>query len=106
MESLSRALGRPKDHLSETLAGHLPEDTAAPEPGESGARAPVKLLNLLDIERGAKLHANATAAAARAALELSEGMTQAERIAVHQFLYEVANNVRWPEWSTYRDGIT
>lgn len=103
MENLSRALGRPKDYLSEVLAGHHPEDTAAPGPGEPDALAPVQLLNLLDIERGAKLRATATATAtaARLARELSEGMTQAERIAAHQFLNEIANNVRWPEWSTY-----
>jgi len=35
-------------------------------------------------------------AAVRVARELSEGMTQAERIAIHEFLTEVADAVRWP----------
>jgi hypothetical protein len=56
---------------------------------------PVKLLNLLDIEHGASLRAEATSVAARVAQELSEGMTQSERIATHEFLTEVANAVRW-----------
>lgn len=56
----------------------------------------VKLLNLLDIEQGAALRAESNATAARLARELSEGMTQAERIAVHEFLNEVARVVRWP----------
>jgi transcriptional regulator with XRE-family HTH domain len=94
MADLSRALGRPADYLSEILAGRHPEDTAETDPGTC---APVKLLNLLDIERGAKLRANATSAAVRLARELSEGMTQAERVAVHQFLNEIADNVRWPD---------
>jgi hypothetical protein len=55
-----------------------------------------KLLNLLDIEQGASLRAESTAAAVRIAHELAEGMTQAERIAVGEFLTEVANAVRWP----------
>jgi transcriptional regulator with XRE-family HTH domain len=97
MADLSRALGRPKDYLSEILAGRDPEDRAEAESGEPGARAPVKLLNLLEIGRGAKLRASATAAAVRLARELSEGMTEAERVAVHQFLYEIADHVRWPD---------
>jgi|HubBroStandDraft_1064217.scaffolds.fasta_scaffold3479030_1 hypothetical protein len=56
----------------------------------------VKLLNLLDIERGASLHAESAMLAERIAGELSEGMTQAERIATHKFLTQVANAVRWP----------
>ena len=56
----------------------------------------VKLLNLLDIEHGASLRTESNAVAARIARELSEGMTQAERIAVHEFLNEVARAVRWP----------
>ena len=56
----------------------------------------VKLLNLLDIERGASLRAESTHVAAQIARELSEGMTQAERIATHEFLTEVARAVRWP----------
>jgi len=60
------------------------------------AATTVKLLNLLDIEHGASLRAESTVAAVRVARELSEGMTQAERIAIHQFLTEVADAVRWP----------
>ena len=55
-----------------------------------------KLLNLLDIEQGASLRAESTAVAVRIAYELAEGMTQAERIAVGEFLTEVAKAVRWP----------
>ncbi len=58
--------------------------------------ATVKLLNLLDIERGASLRAESAAVAVRIARELSEGMTRAERIATHQFLTEIASAVRWP----------
>jgi hypothetical protein len=60
------------------------------------ADTPVRLLNLFDIEHGASLRAEATAVAARLARELSEGMAQSERIAVSEFLIEVANAVRWP----------
>jgi hypothetical protein len=60
------------------------------------AGTPVKLLSLFDIERGASLRAESTAVAVRIAQELSEGMTQSERIAVSQFLTEIANAVRWP----------
>ena len=56
----------------------------------------VKLLNLLDIEHGASLRAESSVAAVRVARELSEGMTQAERIAIHEFLTDVAAAVRWP----------
>ena len=56
----------------------------------------VKLLNLLDIAHGASLRAESNDAAVRVARELSEGMTQAERIAIHEFLTEVAGAVRWP----------
>ena len=58
--------------------------------------ATVKLLNLLDIERGAALRAESAAGAARISRELSEGMTRAERIATHELLTEVARAVRWP----------
>ena len=56
----------------------------------------VKLLNLLDIGRGVSLRAESTSVAVRIARELSDGMTQAERIATHEFLTEVARAVRWP----------
>ena len=56
----------------------------------------VKLLNLLDIGHGASLRAESTTVAARIARELSEGMTQAERIATFEFLFEIAKTVRWP----------
>jgi|HubBroStandDraft_1064217.scaffolds.fasta_scaffold08721_6 hypothetical protein len=56
----------------------------------------VRLLSLLDIEQGASLHAESAALAARIVRELSEGMTQAERIATHEFLREVASALRWP----------
>jgi hypothetical protein len=58
--------------------------------------SPVKLLSLFDIGHGASLRAESTAVAVRVAKELSEGMTQSERIAVSEFLIEVANAVRWP----------
>jgi hypothetical protein len=60
------------------------------------ADTPVKLLNLFDVEHGASLRAESNAVAVRLARELSEGMTQSERIAVGEFLTEVANAVRWP----------
>ncbi len=56
----------------------------------------VKLLNLMDIGHGASLRAESTSVAVRIARELSDGMTQAERIATHKFLTEVARAVRWP----------
>jgi hypothetical protein len=56
----------------------------------------VKLLNLLDIGHGASLRAESTSAAVRIARELSDGMTQAGRIATHEFLMEMAKAVRWP----------
>ena len=59
----------------------------------------VKLLNLLDIGRGASLRAESTSVALRVARELSDGMTQAERIATHEFLTEIAQAVRWPRFS-------
>ena len=62
------------------------------------AETTVKLLNLLDIEQGASLRAESNAVAVRLARELSEGMTQAERIAVHEFLNQVARAVRWPAY--------
>jgi hypothetical protein len=60
----------------------------------SGERS--KLLNLMDIERGVSLRAESTLAAVRIARELSDGMTQAGRIATHRFLVEIAEAVRWP----------
>jgi transcriptional regulator with XRE-family HTH domain len=55
-----------------------------------------KLLNLLDVEHGVSLRAESSAIAVRIARELSEGMTQAGRIATHEFLTEIAQAVRWP----------
>jgi hypothetical protein len=59
----------------------------------------VRLLNLLEIGRGASLRAESTSVAVRVARELSDGMTQAERIATHEFLTEIAKAVRWPRFS-------
>jgi transcriptional regulator with XRE-family HTH domain len=59
----------------------------------------VRLLNLLDIGRGASLRAESTSVAVRVARELSDGMTQAERIATHEFLTDIAQAVRWPRFS-------
>jgi hypothetical protein len=59
-------------------------------------QATVKLLNLIDIERGASLRAESAAVAVSVARELSEGMTRAERIAADEFLTDVARAVRWP----------
>jgi hypothetical protein len=56
----------------------------------------VKLLNLLDIGHGASLRAESTSVAVRIAQELSDGMTQAGRVATHEFLTEIAKAVRWP----------
>lgn len=56
----------------------------------------VGLLGLVDIEHGASLRAESRRQAARIARELSEGMTQAERIAVHEFLDNIADEIRWP----------
>ena len=60
------------------------------------SEATAKLLNLLDIERGASLRAEAATVAAQIAHEVSEGMTRAERIATSQFLDDIARAVRWP----------
>jgi hypothetical protein len=60
------------------------------------SRETVKLLNLMDIEHGVSLRAESTSAAVRIARELSDGMTQAGRIATHEFLMEIAKAVRWP----------
>jgi transcriptional regulator with XRE-family HTH domain len=100
MEGLSRALAMPANYLGEVLSSRQPMDEAEAELVRSGVQIPVNLLDLLDIKRGAALRTEAAAVAARVAHELSEGMTQAERIAVHQFLTEVADAVRWPRWST------
>lgn len=59
----------------------------------------VRLLNLLDIGRGTSLRAESTSVAVRVARELSDGMTQAERNATHEFLTEIAQAVRWPRFS-------
>jgi hypothetical protein len=59
-------------------------------------QATVKLLNLIDIERGASLRAESAAVAVSVARELSEAMTRAERIATHELLTDVARAVRWP----------
>jgi hypothetical protein len=56
----------------------------------------VKLLNLMDTEHGLSLRAESTLATARIARELSDGMTQAGRIATYEFLSEIAKAVRWP----------
>lgn len=56
-----------------------------------------KLLNLLDVEHGVSLRAESSTIAVRIARELSEGMTQAGRIATHEFLVEIAQAVRWPQ---------
>lgn len=56
------------------------------------------MLNLLDIDRGASLRAESTSVAVRVARELSDGMTQAERVATHEFLTEIAQAVRWPRF--------
>jgi len=58
--------------------------------------ATVKLLSLLDIERGASLRAESAEVAVRIARELSEGMTRVERIAIREFLNDVGRAVRWP----------
>lgn len=55
----------------------------------------VKLLNLMDLEHGVSLRAESTLAAARIGRELSDGMTQAGRIATYEFLSEIAKAVRW-----------
>jgi hypothetical protein len=59
------------------------------------SRETVKLLNLMNIEYGVSLRAESTSAAVRIARELSDGMTQAGRIATYEFLTEIAKAVRW-----------
>lgn len=54
------------------------------------------LLSLVDLGEGTALQAEANAVAARVAREMSVGMTQAQRIAAHEFLIDVARHVRWP----------
>jgi hypothetical protein len=54
------------------------------------------LLSLVDLGEGTALQIEANAVAARVAREMSAGMTQAQRIAAHEFLVEVARHVRWP----------
>lgn len=75
------------DDIAKTSTLVLPRESS----GET-----VKLLNLMDIEHGVSLRAESTTAAVRIALELSDGMTQAGRIATHEFLIEIAKAVRWP----------
>jgi hypothetical protein len=54
------------------------------------------LLSLVDLGEGTALQAEANAVAARVAREMSARMTQAQRIAAHEFLTDVARHVRWP----------
>lgn len=68
---------------------------AGPE-AEAPGGIGVGLLGLADIEHGAALHAESRREAARIARELSEGLTRAERIAVHEFLTSMADEIRWP----------
>jgi hypothetical protein len=63
------------------------------------------LLGLVDLGHGASLQAETNAMAARLAREMSEGMTAAERIAVHQFLTKVADKVRWPQFAASRSWV-
>jgi hypothetical protein len=64
---------------------------------KASSPSPVTLLNLLDVEHGTSLQTQSNAAAVRIARELcAEGMTRAERIALHEFLIKVADAVRWP----------
>jgi transcriptional regulator with XRE-family HTH domain len=104
--SLNDALGLPWDHLHAIAEKREPH----PEPPtrvtkEIESRLPrakvskgigVGLLGLVDIEHGAALRAESHTEAVRVARELSAGMTRAERIAVHEFLTNVAAEVRWP----------
>ncbi|MGD0246625.1 MAG: hypothetical protein ABSB59_40720 [Streptosporangiaceae bacterium] len=85
-------LGIPLAAFGDTAAGKahaliLPRESD----GEIG-----NLLNLLDVERGVSLRAESSSIAMRIARELSEGMTEAGRIAMHDFLNEIARSVKWP----------
>jgi hypothetical protein len=69
---------------------------AQPQPSQPIAA----LLSLVDLGEGTALQAEANAVAARVAREMSAGMTQAQRIAAHEFLVEVARHMRWPPRSS------
>lgn len=72
-------------------------EEAAPKPRAQVSKGiGVGLLGLVDIERGASLRAESSREAVRIAQELSESMTRAERIAVHEFLTNIADEIRWP----------
>lgn len=54
------------------------------------------LVSLADVGEGASLQAASRALAARMAAELAAGKSQAERVALSEFLSRVADWVRWP----------
>jgi len=104
---LGKALGWPFGYLITIAEGGtpppVPETSPVTVPAASlplpvSQAAPLAALaGLVDFGHGASLQAESNAMAARLARELSAGMTAAERIAVHQFLTHVADEVRWPE---------
>jgi DNA-binding transcriptional MocR family regulator len=64
---------------------------------DSRTAPPVNLLSLLDLGQGASLLTRADESAGRVARELCPpDATQAQRIALHEFLHKVASEVRWP----------
>jgi hypothetical protein len=104
---LGKALDWPFGYLITIAEGGtpppVPETSPVTAPAASlplpvSQAAPLAALaSLVDFGHGASLQAESNAMAARLARELSAGMTAAERIAVHQFLTHVADEVRWPE---------
>ncbi len=109
---VSKALGWPPGYLAAIAEGSTPpavlltvvedipiraQGASVPLPASQAASF-AALLGLADLGHGASLQAEADAMAARLAREMSEGMTQAQRVAVHEFLTKVAGKVRWPRF--------
>jgi hypothetical protein len=66
-------------------------------PKKTPPPSPATLLSLLDVEHGTSLQGESNAAALRIAHELcANGMTEADRIALSEFLDKIARAVRWP----------
>jgi len=112
LNALSSALDWPSGYLTAITEGGTPPAVQQTVPGSvpvrvqsaslplpaSQATPLAALLGLVDLGHGASLQAETNATAARLAREISEGMTAAQRIAVHQFLTNVADKVRWPRF--------
>lgn len=110
LDDLSRALDWPSGYLvtiakggtpptvAQTVAESIPDRAqSASVPLPASQTAPfAALLSLIDLGYGASFQAETNARASRLAHEISQGMTSAQRVAVHEFLTKVAREVRWP----------